>query len=478
MREYLKFYIDGKWVDPVEPNTLDVDNPTTEQVSGRIALGSAADVDKAVKAARRAFATWSQSSREDRLDLMQAIHAEYSKRAGDLADAVTEEMGAPPALSSGMQVGLGLNHLSIAIDVLKNFKFEQQHGATLLVKEPIGVCGLITPWNWPLNQIAVKVYPALATGCTMILKPSEIAPYSGQIFTEIMHAAGVPAGVYNLVHGDGPGVGVALSSHPDIDMVSFTGSTRAGVDVAKKAAATVKRVTQELGGKSPNIVLDDADFAKSVAGGVVSMMLNSGQSCNAPSRMLVPNSRMDEAIAVACETAKHVSVGDPGNKAAIGPVASKAQFDKVQGLIQKGLDEGATVVAGGPGRPDGLGTGYYVKPTVFAGVTNDMTIAREEIFGPVLCVLGYDDVDQAVEIANDTHYGLAGYVSAADLEAARAVARRIRAGSVAINHAFDVNAPFGGYKMSGNGREWSEFGFEEYLEVKGTWGYAPEAAAR
>jgi len=478
MREYLKFYIDGKWVDPVEPNTRDVENPTTEQVSGRIALGSAADVDKAVKAARRAFGTWSQSSREDRLDLMQAIHAEYSKRVGDLAEAVTEEMGAPPALSSGMQVGLGLNHLSIAIDVLKNFKFEQQHGATLLVKEPIGVCGLITPWNWPLNQIAVKVYPALATGCTMILKPSEIAPYSGQIFTEIMHAAGVPAGVYNLVHGDGPGVGVALSSHPDIDMVSFTGSTRAGVDVAKNAAATVKRVTQELGGKSPNIVLDDADFAKSVAGGVVSMMLNSGQSCNAPSRMLVPNSRMDEAIAVARETTKHVSVGDPGNKTAIGPVASKAQFDKVQGLIQKGLDEGATVVAGGPGRPDGLDTGYYVKPTVFAGVTNDMTIAREEIFGPVLCVLGYDDVDQAVEIANDTHYGLAGYVSAADLEAARAVARRIRAGSVAINHAFDVNAPFGGYKMSGNGREWSEFGFEEYLEVKGTWGYAPEAAAR
>lgn len=478
MREYLKFYIDGQWVDPVELKTFDVDNPTTEQASGRIALGSAADVDKAVKAARRAFATWSQSSREDRLDLLQAIHAEYAKRAGDLAEAVTEEMGAPPALSSGMQVGLGLNHLSIAIDVLKNFKFEEQHGATLLVKEPIGVCGLITPWNWPLNQIAVKVYPALATGCTMVLKPSEIAPYSGQIFTEIMDAAGVPAGVYNLVHGDGPGVGVALSGHPDIDMVSFTGSTRAGIDVAKNAAATVKRVTQELGGKSPNIVLDDADFAKSIASGVVSMMLNSGQSCNAPSRMLVPNSRMDEAVTIAREIAKNVSVGDPSNKTAIGPVASKAQFDKVQGLIQKGLDEGATVVAGGPGRPDGLDTGYFVKPTVFAGVTNDMTIAREEIFGPVLCVLGYDDVDQAVEIANDTHYGLAGYVSAADLDAARAVARRIRAGSVAINHAFDVNAPFGGYKMSGNGREWSEFGFEEYLEVKGTWGYAPEAAAR
>jgi aldehyde dehydrogenase (NAD+) len=478
MREYLKFYIDGKWVDPVEPKALDVDNPTTEEVSGQIALGSAADVDKAVTAARRAFATWSQSSREERVDLLQAILAEYSKRAVDLADAVTEEMGAPPSLSSGMQVGLGLNHLLIAIDVLKNFKFEEQHGATLLVKEPIGVCGLITPWNWPLNQIAVKVYPALATGCTMILKPSEVAPYSGQIFTEIMDAAGVPAGVYNLVHGDGPGVGAALSSHPDIDMVSFTGSTRAGIEVAKNAAPTVKRVTQELGGKSPNIVLDDANFANSVASGVVSMMLNSGQSCNAPSRMLVPNSRLDEAIVVAREAAERVKVGDPNDKTAIGPVASRAQFDKVQGLIQKGLDEGATVVAGGPGRPHGLDTGYYVKPTVFAGVTNDMTIAREEIFGPVLCVLGYDDVDQAVEIANDTHYGLAGYVSAADLEAARAVARRIRAGSVAINHAFDVNAPFGGYKMSGNGREWSEFGFEEYLEIKGTWGYAPEAAAR
>jgi aldehyde dehydrogenase (NAD+) len=478
MREYLKFYIDGNWVDPVEPKVLDVDNPATEEVSGQIALGSAADVDKAVKAARRAFAGWSQSSREERVDLLQAILAEYSKRAVDLADAVTEEMGAPPSLSSGMQVGLGLNHLSIAIDVLKNFKFEEQHGATLLVKEPIGVCGLITPWNWPLNQIAVKVYPALATGCTMILKPSEVAPYSGQIFTEIMDAAGVPAGVYNLVHGDGPGVGAALSSHPDIDMVSFTGSTRAGIEVAKNAAPTVKRVTQELGGKSPNIVLDDANFANSVASGVVSMMLNSGQSCNAPSRMLVPNSRMDEAIAIAREAAERVKVGDPNDKTAIGPVASRAQFDKVQGLIQKGLDEGATVVAGGPGRPHGLDTGYYVKPTVFAAVTNDMTIAREEIFGPVLCVLGYDDVDQAVEIANDTHYGLAGYVSAADLEAARAVARRIRAGSVAINHAFDVNAPFGGYKMSGNGREWSEFGFEEYLEIKGTWGYAPEAAAR
>jgi aldehyde dehydrogenase (NAD+) len=478
MREYLKFYIDGQWVDPVRPNTLDVDNPTTEQVSGNISLGSDADVDKAVRAARKAFATWSQTSREERLDVLQAILDEYQKRAGDLADAVTEEMGAPPSLAAGPQVNMGLGHLATAIDVLKNFQFEERNGSTLVVKEPIGVCGLITPWNWPINQIACKVFPALATGCTMILKPSEVAPYSAQIFTEIIDAAGVPTGVYNLVYGDGPGVGVALSSHPDIDLVSFTGSTRAGIDVARNAAATVKRVTQELGGKSPNIVLDDDAFAQSVAAGATVMMLNSGQSCNAPSRMLVPKSRKDEALAIAKATLEQVKIGDQDDKSAIGPVASKAQFDKVQGLIQKGIDEGATVVVGGLGRPEGLDTGYYVKPTVFADVSNDMTIAREEIFGPVLCVLGYDDLDQAVEIANDTEYGLAGYVSAADLDTAREVARRIRAGSVAINHAFDLNAPFGGYKRSGNGREWSQFGFDEYLEVKAALGYTPEAAAQ
>ena len=473
MREYLKFYIDGQWVDPIEPKTLDVDNPTTEEVSGRISIGTAADVDKAVKAARRAFASYSQTSREERLDLLQAIQAEYQKRAGDLAEAVTEEMGAPPSLAAGPQVAMGMGHLASAIEVLKNFPFEEQHGSTLVVKEPIGVCGLITPWNWPINQIACKVFPALATGCTMVLKPSEVAPYSGYIFTEIIDAAGVPAGVYNMVNGDGPGVGAAISSHPDIDMVSFTGSTRAGVDVAKNAAATVKRVTQELGGKSPNIVLDDEAFAQSVVSGVSVMMVNSGQSCNAPSRMLVPKSRMDEAISLARDVAEKVVVGHPEDKSAIGPVASKAQFDKIQGLIQKGIDEGATVVTGGLGRPEGLATGYYVKPTVFADVNNDMTIAREEIFGPVLCVLGYDDVDQAVEIANDTDYGLAGYVSSGDLDKAREIARRIRAGNVAINHAFDLNAPFGGYKHSGNGREWSEFGFHEYLEIKGTLGYAP-----
>ncbi len=472
MRDYLKFYINGQWTDPAELRTLDVDNPATEEVTGKIALGSSADVDKAVKAARAAFSSWSVSSREERLDVLQALLAEYQKRAKDLADAVNEEMGAPPSLAAGPQVQMGLGHLATAIDVLKNYSFEEQHGATMVVKEPIGVCGLITPWNWPLNQIACKVFPALAAGCTMVLKPSEVAPYSGQIFTEVVDAAGVPAGVYNMVFGDGPGVGVALSSHPGIDMVSFTGSTRAGIEVARNAAPTVKRVAQELGGKSPNIVLDDEAFAHSVAAGTAVMMMNSGQSCNAPSRMLVPRARMDEAIAISGATAQGVKVGDLSDDSAIGPVASRVQFDKVQNLIQKGIDEGATLVAGGTGRPDGIDAGYYVRPTVFANVNNEMTIAREEIFGPVLCILPYDDLDQAVEIGNDTEYGLYGYVSGADLDQARALARRIRAGAVTINHAFDIAAPFGGYKQSGNGREWGQEGFDEFLETKAILGYA------
>jgi aldehyde dehydrogenase (NAD+) len=473
MREHLKFYIDGQWVAPVDLKTLDVINPATEQVSGKIALGSAADVDRAVKAARKAFATWSLTSREERLGVLQRILEQYQKRIGDLGAAITEEMGAPKALANGFQVGLGAAHLNTAIEVLKNFRFEEPRGATMIVKEPVGVCGLITPWNWPLNQIAVKVFPALATGCTVILKPSEVAPFSAHIFAEIMHAAGVPAGVFNLIQGDGPGVGAALARHPDIDLISFTGSTRAGVDIAKNAAATVKRVCQELGGKSPNIIFDDAQFAKHVAAGVASMMGNSGQTCSAPSRMLVPKARMDEAIRIAREAASKVTVGDPQGDFGIGPVVSRAQFDKVQTLIQKGVDEGATLVAGGPGRPDGLNKGYYVKPTVFANVANNMTIARDEIFGPVLTILGYDNLDQAVEIANDTEYGLAGYVAAADLDKARAVARKLRAGWVSINDGFDFNAPFGGYKKSGNGREWGEFGFNEYLEIKGMLGYAP-----
>jgi aldehyde dehydrogenase (NAD+) len=477
MREYLKFYIDGQWVDPVELKTLDVSNPATEEVCGKIALGSAADVDKAVKAAKKAFPAWSQTSREERLEVLQRILAEYQKRFGDLATAVTEEMGAPASLAQRAQVPAGMGHLATAAQVLKDFKFEEDRGATMIVKEPIGVCGFITPWNWPLNQIACKVAPAIATGCTMVLKPSEVAPFSGQIFAEIMHAAGVPAGVFNLVHGDGPGVGVALSAHPDVDMVSFTGSTRAGIEVAKNAAPTVKRVHQELGGKSPNIVLDDDVFAKSVARGVQHVMTNSGQSCNAPTRMLVPGKRMQEAMAVAKEAAEQITVGDPNGNSMLGPVVSEVQFNKIQQLIQKGVDEGATLVTGGTGRPEGLEKGYFVKPTIFGNVNNQMTIAREEIFGPVLAIMPYESIDQAIEIGNDTEYGLAGYVNGADLEEARRVARKIRAGQVSINGGADMTAPFGGYKKSGNGREWGDFAFHEFLETKAILGYAPKQAA-
>lgn len=475
MREYHQFYIGGQWVDPVSAKTLPVENPATEQVSGTIACGSADDVNKAVAAAKQAFASWSQSGREQRLEVLERIQTEYQKRSADLAAAITEEMGAPAALANGFQVGLGSGHLATAIELLKTFPFEEQRGATLVVKEPIGVCGLITPWNWPMNQVAVKVFPALATGCTMVLKPSEMSPFSAQIFAEIMDAADVPAGVFNLVQGDGPGVGAAISAHPDIDMVSFTGSTRAGVDIAQNAAPTVKRVSQELGGKSPNIVLDDDAFADNVAKGVATMMGNSGQTCSAPSRMLVPKERMNEAIDIARQAGAQVSVGDPNGEFTIGPVVSGRQFEKIQNLIQTGIDEGASLVTGGTGRPDGLDTGYYVKPTVFANVTNDMTIAREEIFGPVLVILGYESIDDAISIANDSEYGLAAYVAGADLERARAVAKQLRAGSVTINDGFDFAAPFGGYRKSGNGREWGAFGFDEYLEIKAVLGHSPEA---
>ncbi len=474
MREYLQFYIDGQWKNPAELKTLDVENPATEQTCGKIALGSKTDVDNAVKAARRAFASWSQSSRQERIELLQNIVAEYQKRAADLAAAVTEEMGAPTSLAQNNHVPLGVGHLSVAIDVLKKFSFEEQRGATLIAKEPIGVCGLITPWNWPLNQIAVKVAPAIATGCTMILKPSEIAPFSGQIFAEVMQAAGVPAGVFNMIHGNGAGVGVALSTHADIDMISFTGSTRAGIEISKNAAPTVKRLSLELGGKSPRIVLDDELFTAGVSMGVASMMGNCGQTCAAGSRLLVPRQRMHEAIAIARETAAQVTVGDPNTSVRMGPASSKIQFEKIQRLIQIGIDEGATLVIGGTGKPEGLTIGHYVKPTVFANVTNAMTIAREEIFGPVLCIIGYDDIDQAIEIANDTEYGLAAYVHAANIEQGRTIARRIRAGQVSLNNAHDFTAPFGGYKKSGNGREWGAWGFQEFLELKAILGYATD----
>jgi aldehyde dehydrogenase (NAD+) len=478
MRDYLKFYIDGQWVEPNSTQTVDVINPATEAVAGRVTLGAAQDVDAAVRAARKAFATYSQTSREERVDLLERIVAEYQKRFEDMAKAITEEMGAPSWLAQRAQAAMGIAHVQTALQVLKDYRFEEDRGTTRLVKEPIGVCAFITPWNWPINQIACKVAPALATGCTMVLKPSEVAPFSAWIWTEILAAAGVPAGVYNLVNGDGPTVGAALSSHPEVDMVSFTGSTRAGIEVAKNAAPTVKRVHQELGGKSPNIILDDADFQKAVGGGVASVMMNSGQSCNAPTRMLVPQERMDEVIAIAKAAAEAHTVGDPNGNSKLGPVVSEVQWNKIQGLIQKGVDEGATLVAGGPGKPEGLETGYYVKPTVFANVTPTMSIAKEEIFGPVLAILGYDGVDQAVEIGNDTEYGLAAYVSGGDPAQVRAVASRLRAGQVILNGAGpDLMAPFGGYKMSGNGREWGDHAFGEFLETKAVLGYSAKVAA-
>ena len=478
MRDYLKFYIDGAWVDPITPRTFDVINPATEAVAGHISMGSAADVDRAVKAARRAFEAYSQTSVADRIALLEAILAEYQRRYADMAAAITEEMGAPVALAQKAQAALGPAHVQAALAVLKDYRFEELRGTTLIRKEPIGVCGLITPWNWPINQIACKVAPALATGCTMVLKPSEIAPFSAHIWAEILHAAGVPAGVFNLVNGDGPTVGAAISAHPGVDMVSFTGSTGAGIEVARNAAPTVKRVHQELGGKSPNLILPDADLKRAVTNGVRGVMNNSGQSCNAPTRMLVPNERMDEAIAIARAAAEGTTVGTPDSGATLGPVISKRQWDKIQRLINTGIDEGATVVAGGPGKPDGLDTGYYVKPTVLAHVRNEQTVAREEIFGPVLVMIGYDSIDEAVQIANDTPYGLAAYVSGTDPEATRKVAARLRAGQVNINSAApDFMAPFGGYKQSGNGREWGEHAFAEFLEVKAMLGYAPKPAA-
>lgn len=478
MRDYLKFYINGSWVDPVTPKTLDVINPATEGVAGRISMGSAADVDAAVRAARAAFSSFSQTSVAERLALIEAIIAEYKKRYADMAAAITEEMGAPAVLAQKAQAAMGIGHLQTALAVLKDYHFEEQRGSTVVRKEPIGVCGLITPWNWPVNQIACKVAPALAVGCTMVLKPSEIAPFSAQVWTEILHAAGVPAGVFNLVNGDGPTVGAAISSHPEVDMVSFTGSTRAGIEVARNAAPTVKRVHQELGGKSPNLLLPDADFQKAVTAGVRGVMNNSGQSCNAPTRMLVPNARMAEVLAIAKTVAEATTVGDPASGAALGPVISATQWDKIQTLIERGIEEGAGVVAGGPGKPAGLETGYYVKPTVLGPVKNTATIAREEIFGPVLTILGYDTVDEAVAIANDTPYGLAAYVSGTDVDQVRQVAGRLRAGQVNINSAApDLMAPFGGFKQSGNGREWGEHAFGEFLEVKALLGFAPKPAA-
>tara|TARA_B110000014_G_scaffold253961_1_gene233995 strand:- start:2225 stop:3652 length:1428 start_codon:yes stop_codon:yes gene_type:complete len=473
MSNQTKFYINGEWVEPSTTDTLDVINPATEQAIGPVAMGGLADVDRAVEAAAGAFETFSQSSKEDRIALLERIIAAYMGRMDEVAAAISEEMGAPLGLAKAAQAPAGLGHFMTTLSVLKDFEFEEDIGTSRVIREPAGVCGFITPWNWPLNQIACKVAPALAAGCTMVLKPSEVAPFNAILFAEIMDDAGVPTGVFNLVNGDGPTVGAAISSHPKVDMVSFTGSTRAGIEVARNAAPTVKRVAQELGGKSANIILDDADFAQSISRDVFGMCTNSGQSCNAPTRMLVPDSRMDEAAAIARGAAEQVKVGDPNAAdTTIGPVVSDVQYEKIQNLIQKGIDEGATLECGGTGRPDGLNAGYFVKPTVFSHVTNDMSIAQEEIFGPVLSLIGYADDDDAVRIANDTVYGLSGYISAGDPERARQVARRIRTGNIHLNGAPpDQKSPFGGYKQSGNGREWGRYGFEEFLEVKSILGY-------
>ncbi|HVJ98982.1 MAG TPA: aldehyde dehydrogenase family protein [Acidimicrobiia bacterium] len=468
-----QFYINGSWVAPLTSDTLDVINPATEQPIATIAMGGPDDVDAAVAAAKAAFETFSQTSKEERLALLDAIIGAYAGRMEELADIISQEVGAPLWLAQAAQAAAGLGHLATARGVLADFEFERPMGTTLIVREPIGVCGMITPWNWPLNQIACKVAPAIATGCTMVLKPSEVAPLNAILFAEILHEAGVPAGVFNLVNGDGVNVGAPLSAHPDVDMVSFTGSTRAGIEVARSAAPTVKRVAQELGGKSANIVLDDADFEAVITRDLAGMCTNSGQSCNAPTRMLVPAARMDEAAAIAAAATESVVVGDPRAEGiSIGPVVSATQYSRIQQLIEKGLGEGAKLEVGGPGKPEGLETGYYVKPTVFSHVTNDMTVARDEIFGPVLVMIGYEDDDDAVRIANDTLYGLSGYISGS-ADRANAMARRIRSGNVHVNGAGpDFNAPFGGYRQSGNGREWGPLGFEEYLETKAIMGYA------
>lgn len=472
MRDQQRFYIDGEWINPAIARPLDVINPATEEIAGRISLGSAADVDLAVAAARRAFSGWSISSRTDRLDLLEAVAIEYRRRFNDVADAIMVEMGAPSGLARGTQTEIGLSHLNAMIAALRDHQFEEQRGSTLVLREPIGVCALITPWNWPINQISCKVVPALAAGCTMVLKPSEVAPFSAVVWTEILHSAGVPRGVYNLVNGDGAGVGDLLARHPDVDMVSFTGSTRAGVEVARSAAETIKRVHQELGGKSPHIVLDDSDFAEAVAWTVKAVALNGGQNCNAPTRLLVPASRMSEAAEIAGREAGNLRVGMPESGPDVGPMVSQRQWDHIQHLIQRGIDEGATLVAGGTGRPSGFDTGFYVRPTVFADVDNGMAIAREEIFGPVLAILAYDSIDDAVEIANDTPYGLASYVSGQDIGGIRSIAARLRTGQVNLNRSVpDYMAPFGGYKQSGNGREWGDHALAEFLETKAVLGH-------
>lgn len=473
MSHHLQFFIDGAWVDPVAPKRIDVIDPSTEEVYTQISAGSGADVDRAVAAAKVAFETFAFVSKEERLKLLKRILEVYNARYEDIAQAVSQEMGAPISFARNAQVWAGQAHMEATIRALEDYEFSHRRGNSMIVKEPIGVCALITPWNWPLNQIVCKVAPAIAAGCTVVLKPSEIAPISGIIWAEIMEEAGTPKGVFNLVNGTGPDVGQVMSGHPDVDMVSFTGSTRAGIIVAKTAADTVKRVAQELGGKSANIILPDADLEAAVTQGVQACFGNTGQSCDAPTRMLVPEDRHDEALGYARSAAEAMKVGDPrSEETELGPVISEMQYNKIQGLIEKGIQEGATLVTGGLGRPDGLNRGYYVRPTVFGHVKPGMTIEREEIFGPVLSIISYKDDEDAIRIANDTVYGLAAYVQSTDIERARRVASRLRAGTVNLNYPdWDTMAPFGGYKQSGNGREYADWGIHDFLEIKGIVGY-------
>jgi aldehyde dehydrogenase (NAD+) len=468
-----RFYIDGAWVDRPNAPRIAVTNPATEEVFGHIAAGSAADVDLAVAAARRAFESWGRTSKDERLVLLERVKALLEERSEEFAQAITAEMGAAISFSRAGQVVFGIEHVRVAIEVLRAFEFTEEVNGIHVEREPIGVVAAITPWNWPLYQITAKLAPALAAGCTVVLKPSELSPFSALLFAQVMHDAGFPAGVFNMVMGTGEVVGNAMSGHPDVDMVSFTGSTRAGVLVAQNAAPTIKRVVQELGGKSPNVFLPDADFAGGVPKGVLGAMRNVGQSCAAPTRMVVPRARLAEVEALAKEAADGVIVGDPRDEACmIGALANRAQFEKVQALIQAGVDEGAKLVAGGLGRPNGLNRGNFARPTVFSDVTPEMRIAQEEIFGPVLVIQPYEDEEDAIRIANATVYGLSSHVQSADQEAARRVARRIRAGQVHINYpAWSGFAPFGGYRQSGNGREYGRFALEEYLEVKAILGY-------
>ena len=467
MKEKLQFYINGAWVESDSSERIEVINPANEELVGHVTAGTAADIDKAVQAANEAFKTYQDTSKDERIEILNNIITEYENRYDDFVQTITEEMGAPIWLSEKAQASTGIKNLHETLDALKEYQFEKKEGDYTLIREPICVIGMITPWNWPMNQITTKVSAALAAGCTMVLKPSEISPYCAMLLAEVFDKAGVPNGVFNVVNGYGPTVGAALSDHPDVAMMSFTGSTRAGIAVAQASAVSVKRVHQELGGKSSNIILDDvADLEKSVRGGAGHCFLNSGQSCNAPTKMLVSENNYDKAVEIAAQTANSTTVGDPQGEYRIGPIANKAQYEKIIRMIEIGIEEGASLVAGGIEKPEGYDKGYYVKPTVFANVTSDMTIAKEEIFGPVLVILKYKSEDEAIEIANDTEYGLAGYVQG---EAAHAnkVARKIRAGQVIINGgARGTGAPFGGYKSSGNGREHGVHGLEECLETK------------